>query len=153
MGIITGSNPVLTTNRNVNYNMEKKYFLTNEEFTKFLEEIGGVKNGFSSKEEIIKEKDFFSVSNGWLGLIKEMMEDIISMGWNKEVCQVKEKFGGLRFYINNASNEVHDRITQTENLSYQICEICGESGKLRTDIGWYLTLCDEHYNLNKKKNL
>jgi hypothetical protein len=131
--------------------MNKNYYLSDEDFTKFLEEIGGVENGFYTDRPQIKERGAFGVSNGWLGLIKEMMEDIIQMGWDKQVCQVKEKFGGLRFYINSASNEVHDRITQAEKLSYDVCETCGESGELRTDIGWYLTLCDTHYTKEKEK--
>jgi hypothetical protein len=130
--------------------MNKNYYLSDEDFTKFLEKIGGVENGFYTDRPPIKERGAFGVSNGWLGLIKEMMEDIISMGWNKETCQVKEKFGGLRFYINSASNEVHDRITQAEKLSYDVCETCGELGELRTDIGWYLTLCDTHYTEEKE---
>ena len=131
--------------------MNKNYYLSDEGFTKFLEEIGGVENGFYTDRPPIKERGVFGVANGWLGLIKEMMEDIIQMGWDKQVCQVKEKFGGLRFYINSASNEVHDRITQAEKLSYDVCETCGESGELRTDIGWYLTLCDTHYTEEKEK--
>jgi hypothetical protein len=131
--------------------MNKNYYLSDEDFTKFLEEIGGVENGFYTDRPQIKERGAFGVSNGWLGLIKEMMEDIIQMGWDKQVCQVKEKFGGLRFYINSASNEVHDRITQAEKLSYDVCETCGEPGKLRNDIGWYTTLCDTHYTKEKEK--
>lgn len=131
--------------------MNKNYYMSNEDFTKFLEEIGGVQNGFYTDRPPIKERGAFGVSNGWLGLIKEMMEDIIQMGWNKEICQVKEKFGGLRFYINSASNEVHDRISKAENLSYDVCEECGEPGELRTDIGWVLTLCDTHYTEHKNK--
>ena len=65
--------------------------------------------------------------------------------------QIKEKFGGLRFYINEGSKEVYDRITEAEKLSYETCEVTGNPGKLRTDIGWYLTLCDEEYE-NKRDN-
>lgn len=130
--------------------MKSNNFLTDEEFTEFLMNIGGVENGFYIDKGPIKDRSFFSVGNGWLGFIKEMMKDIIKMNWDKQTCQVKEKFGGLRFYINSASDEIHDRITQAETLSYEVCEECGEPGKLRTDIGWYLTLCDNHYNLKKK---
>lgn len=133
--------------------MSKSYYMSDEDFTKFLEEIGGVHNGFYTDRPPIKERGFFGIWNGWLGLVKEMMEDIIQMGWNKEISQVKEKFGGLRFYINSASNEIHNRITVAENLSYKVCEKCGEPGELRTDIGWYLTLCDTHYTESKNKKI
>lgn len=133
--------------------MSKSYYMSDEDFTKFLEEIGGVHGGFYTDRPPIKERGFFGVSNGWLGLIKEMMEDINQLGWDKEVSQVKEKFGGLRFYINSMSNEIHNRITVAENLSYKVCEKCGEPGELRTDIGWYLTLCDTHYTERKNKKI
>jgi replicative DNA helicase Mcm len=56
----------------------------------------------------------------------------------------------LRFYINYGSDEIFKRISEAENLSYKTCETCGQVGELRTDIGWYTTLCDEHYT--EKKN-
>jgi len=77
-------------------------------------------------------------------LIKTLMEKAIAAGWNKEVCQVKEKFGGLRWYINGASKEVHDIISKYESVSYHICEECGEPGEQRAG-GWIKTLCDNHH--------
>lgn len=100
------------------------------------------KNPFRS---MIDTAGSFSVGPGWYGLIKSLIEKSIAAGWNKEVCQVKEKFGGLRFYINGASTEVHDIISQHEKLSYEICEQCGEPGEVRGG-GWIQTLCDKHYN-------
>lgn len=124
-----------------------------EEMDKFLQSIGGLKNGFYPDREPIIDSDFFHVGEGWYPLIKQLIEDLIKLGWNKEVCQVKEKFGGLRFYINDASDEVHCRIMKAEDESYTICEVTGKDGKLRTDIGWYITLCDEEYEkIKKQKN-
>ncbi len=94
---------------------------------------------------------FFAVDTGWFQLIKDLIEDLIELGWDKQVCQVKEKFGGLRFYINSGSDEIFKRISEAENLSYKTCETCGQVGELRTDIGWYTTLCDEHYTEKKNK--
>jgi len=96
------------------------------------------KNPFRS---MIDTAGSFSVGPGWYGLLKTLIEESINNGWDKEVCQVKEKFGGLRFYINGASSEVHDIIHKYENMSYKICEDCGEPGKERTG-GWIRTLCD-----------
>jgi len=62
------------------------------------------------------------------------------------ISQVKEKFGGLRFYINHGTNEIFDLIHEYENKSYTVCEVCGKAGKCRNDIGWIRTLCEEHYN-------
>jgi len=57
--------------------------------------------------------------------------------------QVKEKFGGLRFYVHGASNKHWDYISFAESMSYRTCEECGAAGKTYTD-GWHRTLCDIH---------
>ena len=126
--------------------------MTNEQMNEFLQSIDGLENGFYSDRPPITDSNFFAVDNGWFQLIKELIEDLIALGWDKQICQVKEKFGGLRFYINAGSDAVFDRISKAERDSYDICEVCGEKGEMRRDLGWYLTLCDNHYQekLNKK---
>ena len=57
--------------------------------------------------------------------------------------QVKEKFGGLRFYVNHATEEHYNYINFAENMSYRTCEVCGSPGKRYTD-GWHQVLCDTH---------
>ena len=59
------------------------------------------------------------------------------------VVQVKEKFGGLRFYVNAATDEHYNYITFAESMSYRICEVCGSPGKRYTD-GWHQVLCETH---------
>jgi hypothetical protein len=131
----------------------KNYYMTDEEMDKFLESIGGLENGFFSDRPKIKSNGFLEISNGWFGLVKELIEDCIALGWNKEICQIKEKFGGLRFYINSAPDEVFKRIREAEDKSFTTCEVTGNPGQLRTDIGWYRTLCEEEYEkIKKEKN-
>ena len=117
--------------------------LTNEELTEYLISIDGLINGYNGNK--ITDSNFFEVSPGWNLIIKNLIQDLIELGWNKEVSQVKEKFGGLRFYINAATSEVHKRVHKAEIESMSTCEVTGKLGKLRTDIGWYRTLCDEEY--------
>ena len=119
--------------------------MNKEQMDEFLQSIGGFKNGFNLESNPITDSDFFEVGLGWFPLIKDLITDLIELGWNKEVCQVKEKFGGLRFYINAATSEAHKRISKAEIESMNICEVTGKPGKLRTDIRWYRTLCDEEY--------
>jgi hypothetical protein len=57
--------------------------------------------------------------------------------------QVKEKFGGLRFYVQAATDAHYKYITFAESMSYRTCEECGAPGKTYTD-GWHTTLCDIH---------
>jgi hypothetical protein len=58
-------------------------------------------------------------------------------------AQVKEKFGGLRFYVNGTTDKHHNYISFAESMSYRTCEECGAVGKTYTD-GWHTTLCDIH---------
>ena len=117
--------------------------MTYDEMKEFLESIGGLENGFFTDQPPITDPHFFGVKEGWFQLIKDLIVDLNKMGWDKQVTQVKEKFGGLRFYINSGESEIHQSILQAETESYNICEICGEHGKPRTN-GWYQTLCDSH---------
>jgi hypothetical protein len=127
--------------------------MTEQEMNDFLQSIGGLKLGYYSDREPIINARFFECDEGWYQLIKDLITDLIELGWDKQICQVKEKFGGLRFYINEGSDEIHDRITEAERQSYEICEITGKPGQLRNDIGWYTTLCEEEYikRLEKRK--
>ena len=127
--------------------------MSEEQMNEFLNSIGGLENGFYTDREPITNCGFFEIGDGWFPLIKELIEDLISLGWDKQTCQVKEKFGGLRFYINTGSDEIFDRISKAEEDSYKICEKCGKPGELRNDIGWYRTLCDEEYEkiITKRK--
>ena len=43
---------------------------------------------------------------------------------------------------------VHD----AEVKSASVCEFCGREGRLRKDLRWVKTLCDEHYSKMEKKN-
>lgn len=61
------------------------------------------------------------------------------------VVQVKEKFGGLRFYVHGANDKQYDYIHFAENFSYHICEKCGTTHNVMTyGCGWMKTLCPEH---------
>ena len=114
-----------------------------EEFEEFLESIGGLESGYRTDVPPIKSRYFFSVSDGWLPLIKSLIEELIADGWDKQVCQVKEKFGGLRFYTNGGGPNHYNIITKYENLSMETCDDCGEPGTPRSG-GWIRTLCDKH---------
>ena len=61
--------------------------------------------------------------------------------------QVKEKFGGLRFYVQAATDKHYQFISFAEVMSYRTCEECGAPGKTYTD-GWHRTMCDIHAAMN-----
>ena len=65
--------------------------------------------------------------------------------------QVKEKFGGLRFYVGGATDKSHNYITFAESMSYRTCEVCGSPGKTYTN-GWHKTLCDIHADMEGRND-
>ncbi len=67
------------------------------------------------------------------------------------IAQVKEKYGGLRFYIDNGSADVHAYIEFAECISNHTCEVCGSPGEPRND-GWVKVLCDSHHREREQKS-
>lgn len=89
--------------------------------------------------------------DGWFSLIYQLCKDIM-IEYNKQddkfkkgfyVQQVKEKFGGLRFYISYGNKKIFELIDTAESESYNTCEVCGNPGKLMRNNGWYKTVCEE----------
>jgi hypothetical protein len=71
-------------------------------------------------------------------------------------AQIKEKFGGLRFYYDGGDDYISGMVTMAEAMASRTCEECGKPGKQR-DGGWIRTLCDEHEaerqeQMNKRNN-
>jgi hypothetical protein len=99
------------------------------------------------------ERAHLGTGIGWYNLIYTLtncidrrLEHLNKDGGNRKVviAQIKEKFGGLRYYADGDVDEQMDgMIDFAESLSYTICEECGAPGKLRSG-GWMRTLCDKH---------
>lgn len=89
--------------------------------------------------------------DGWYKLLDELSSKLEPLG--VVAAQVKEKFGGLRFYLEGCNNEVfdeaHEHISKAEDASYNICETCGQAGKVRPG-GWVSTACDKCDKLYKE---
>jgi hypothetical protein len=60
-----------------------------------------------------------------------------------EIQQIKEKFGGLRFYYDGGDDEISGMVRMAESWAGKSCETCGNKGSQRGG-GWIRTLCDEH---------
>jgi len=117
-----------------------------------------------------------SVGAGWwsglLGAFEKISEVMKSAPEHRfAVKQIKEKFGGLRFYYviykvgaeeetwppaeDAVRDELHDKISviirELDEATHARCEICGEHGVPRNN-GWVKTLCDTHDEVQKKRN-
>ena len=93
-----------------------------------------------------------SCGDGWYDLIDNIGKQLVRMGVEKNVVadQVKEKFGGLRFYYTvymdgideNTRNEIDDIVSNAEGESYKVCEKCGTRDAVTVNsVGWIFTLC------------
>lgn len=93
----------------------------------------------------------FAVGSGWYHIVEALCDNIAGYLKNlKEdarpdfkVVQVKEKFGGLRFYVDNADETINGMIYMAESWADKSCEVCGNRGTQRGK-GWIVVLCDEH---------
>ena len=90
---------------------------------------------------------------GWLKafgyqMLEEIREDCIEHDYLDKliVFQIKEKFGGLRVYVNFHIKELDELIDKAEQKSFSVCEKCGSEENVTTKpnrpYGWILTLCD-----------
>lgn len=60
------------------------------------------------------------------------------------VCDVKEKFGSLRFVGHHASAEQKGAIFMAYAMSTRLCEECGAPGQLVVAGGCWMTRCEPH---------
>lgn len=95
----------------------------------------------------------FCVDEGWWPILESLCSNIQShLDWKNKteevlpqvtVAQIKEKFGGLRFYYDGGDEYVNGMVSMAEAWADASCEECGVPGK-RRDGGWIKTLCDHH---------
>ena len=95
----------------------------------------------------------FAVGKGWYPILERLCANIQQhIEWkNREtevvpqvvVEQIKEKFGGLRFYYQGGDDNVAGMVRMAEAWADVACEECGGIGKRRGG-GWVRTLCDLH---------
>lgn len=93
----------------------------------------------------------FAIGPGWYHIVEALCDTI---AWHLKnlkddvrpdfkVVQVKEKFAGLRFYVDNADAAINGMIYMAENWADKSCEVCGNRGT-RRNTGGLRVLCDEH---------
>ena len=93
---------------------------------------------------------------GWDALVAVLVAQAKARGII--VTQIKEKFGGLRFYYDvpeGRRDEVLDaqfqRMVESAGLlSFFTCEVCGKPGVRRSN-GWIKVLCDEHHEQREQQ--
>jgi len=104
----------------------------------------------------------YSLPSGWYLLVDKLCSDL-SVLLDEELkntkedpeqplfmlLQIKEKFGGLRFYymMNTKNDELYHKVQKlidiAEDTSYTICEITGKPGEFCKSGSQYHTFCEE----------
>jgi hypothetical protein len=95
----------------------------------------------------------FCCGEGWWPIIAELCSNIQShIDWKNRqlevvpqvtVAQIKEKFGGLRFYYDGGDDEISGMVRMAESWAAHSCETCGAPG-VSGGNGWIKTLCSTH---------
>lgn len=104
----------------------------------------------------------FAVGAGWWPILESLCANIQHhIDWQNKnhekhpvveqvvVMQIKEKFGGLRFYYEGGDDQIYGMVRMAESWAAHHCEECGKPGESR-NTGWIKTLCDEH-NLERQQ--
>ena len=101
--------------------------------------------------------------NGWYHLIDNLCSCIqFHIDHNDysqiQATQVKEKFGGLRFYntivgdyILGKHEYIQGMIDFAESLSSETCETCGSTKEVSQTEGWVRTICKKCLNESLSK--
>ena len=90
-----------------------------------------------------------SIPDGWMvfiwDMVKEIKECLIENNCLNEymLCQVKEKYGSLRWYDNLTCTQ--DIISKYEDIAYHTCCVCGKEAT-KYSKGWILPFCDKCYS-------
>ena len=100
----------------------------------------------------IKEPTYgIQCDDGWSELVEDLINQIVPLGWDKDLVQIKEKFGGLRFYVGESNKEIDICIDWAEKMSFKVCEYCGsKQAKIKARGGWWKTMCDSCENEHRK---
>ena len=87
----------------------------------------------------------FQCGDGWYGILtivcNLLSNHSLQSGLDIKFVQVKEKYGGLRIYIQNSDKYTDGVCEFAEEMSYHICELCGNKGKVFGE-RWIMTRCE-----------
>ena len=92
----------------------------------------------------------FYIGPGWYQIVADLIDRITSVTTDFKIEQVKEKFGGLRFYYITGDlddldvSAIRAYVIAAENKSFETCEETGKPGVLMRrkgrQYGWVRTL-------------
>ena len=102
------------------------------------------------KEKIVTEyPKSIDIDEGWYQLVIDCDKELIAIDPHYRIFQIKEKFGGLRYYFHpsqsDTSKAMNEVVSKYEAIAARTCEATGEPGVLMKSIGgWRKTLNPEY---------
>lgn len=115
-------------------------------------------NETSIKMEQLREKfvaghsNFIEIDEGWYQIAIDCDAELTALDPSYRIAQIKEKFGGLRYYFSPSEGcdkstflKMKEVVYKYEGVARQTCEATGKPGILMKSIGgWYKTLNPEY---------
>lgn len=104
--------------------------------------------------EVVEDYDYDyteldSMPDGWRiafgdQMVEELNQELVKGGFVNDyrITQIKEKYGGLRWYDNGNTKEGYNIINKYESLSRRTCICCGKPAKYIT-FGWISPFCED----------
>ena len=105
------------------------------------------------KKKIVPEYwKSIDVDEGWYQLVLDCDKELTGADPKYQIYQVKEKFGGLRYYTKPSNMDdkhtlirIGDIISKYEDIAWKTCSATGKPGVLMKSIGgWRKTLNPEY---------
>jgi len=89
------------------------------------------------------ENMYKSIQEGWLPIARKLHHELLKIAPDYKIFQIKEKFGGLRYYTDGSIGEEGERlIAEAERECSKTCEFCGSTDEVATaGPSWIKTLC------------
>lgn len=76
----------------------------------------------------------------WMPIVDQLISDLIADGWDKNLVQLKEKFGSFRFYVGGRTQNQQRLIDEAAVACQKLCIDCGDDDGLE-DAGWGMIKC------------
>jgi len=95
---------------------------------------------------------YIHVDEGWYQIIVDCDKELTAIDPNYQILQIKEKFGGLRYYMTPCNdtteeqrNKMHQIVAKYEKIASKTCEATGLEGVLMKSVGGWLKTLNVEY--------
>ncbi len=86
----------------------------------------------------------FSPPPGWVDIV-DRLSDKLAKDPAVRIVQVKEKYAGLRVYLEDVDQRADDLVRAAEAQAAEVCQECGYGPvKVVSRGGWLRRLCQRH---------